>query len=383
MKIRCRRDKFVPLFTLISSFTATRDTRPALQNVKMVVNEQHLLLTAVGDGLGANGKLPINDGFIVEEGGEAILPAKLLRKILAETNDEEIELELNGSMLAVRGINFRYQLATWPAEDFPVVAPFDATSYHKIATKSLSEMIRRTSFATDVENSHYALGGVLFNFEEDRMSCVATDGRRMAYQMKSAELVREPRVEGIKEGRENEPVQEQGSKAIFPPKTLNLLERAASDAEEAWIAVKEAQAIIRLNNVEISTTLMEGRFPNWRVIMPEKNGKLHVDFIVGDLASAVRQAEIVATEKKPGVWFNFESGKVNIAAAGDEVGESSVDIPISYEGEKTSLRLDSRFLNDFLRCIPSSETLAFYFQPDKPALFETNDDYSYVVMPLT
>ena len=29
------------------------------------------------------------------------------------------------------------------------------------------------------------------------------------------------------------------------------------------------------------------------------------------------------------------------------------------------------------------ETVSFYFLADKPALFETSDGYSYVIMPLT
>lgn len=368
MKIRCRRDKFVPLFKLISSFTAVRDVRPALQNVKMVADANSVILTATDGSLGAQGELVVEDGFVVETAGEAILPTKLLNKIFSETHDDEFSLELSGTNICVRGANFRYQLATWSADDFPTVGKFDAVSYHRISTKSFCDMIRRTSFATDAENTHYALGGVLFNFESDVMIAVATDGRRLAYQKCAAESVGEHLSE---------------NKTILPPRTLRLLESAASSVDEVLIAVKEGQAIFKLGSVVVSTILMEGRFPNWRAIMPNKDDKHHVDFISGQLFSAVRQAEIVATEKKPGVWFNFEPGKVSVEAAGEEVGESTVDIPIAYEDEKTSLRLDSKFLTEFLRIISPEDTLAFYFKPDKPTLFETTDDYAYVVMPLT
>ncbi|KAA5549895.1 DNA polymerase III subunit beta, partial [Acinetobacter baumannii] len=80
--------------------------------------------------------------------------------------------------------------------------------------KSLGDLIRRTSFATDSENSHYSLGGVLFNFEQDRMSAVSTDGRRLAFQERSAESVRV--VESASEHLSE-------NKTIFPPKTLNLM----------------------------------------------------------------------------------------------------------------------------------------------------------------
>lgn len=368
MKIRCRREKFLPLFTLISSFTSTRDTRPSLQNVKMVADEKSVVLSATDSEIGAQGELSIEDGFVVESVGEVVLPAKRLRRILAETVDEEITLESNGAQLGVYGNNFRYQLSTWSAGDFPSIPLFDASAYHKIDTKLLAEMIRRTSFATDIENAHYALGGVLFNFGSDYITAVSTDGRRLAIQKRSAESVG---------GHASE------NKAIFPLRSLNLIERAVGEVDEALIAVSEGRAIIRLGNVVVSTILKEGRFPNWNAIVPDKSGKSRVDFLAGQLASAVRQAEIVVTEKKPGVWFHFGQGKANIAASGEEIGESNIELPIVYEGAKSSLRLDPRFLNEFLRSISPDETIAFYFQPDSPVLFETTDDYKYVVMPLT
>lgn len=368
MKIRCRRDKFLPLFSLTASFAAARDVRPALQNVKMIAADANVLLTATDGDVGARVEIPTGDGFAVEDAGEVILPAKLLRKILAETTTEEILLESEGTTLVVTGENFRYQLTTCEATDFPPVAAFDAEAYCKIPTKVFGEMIRRTTFAIDSENSHYALGGVLMNFVGDRVSAVSTDGRRLAFQEGVAESVGEHESE---------------NKTIFPPRTLNLIERAFGDVDEARVAVKEGQALIQIGAFVVSSTLIDGRFPNWRAIFPDKSGRKKVDFIAGPLASAVRQAEIVASDKKPGVWLNFEPGKVVVAAAGEEIGESSVQIPISYDGENTSLRLDSKFLSDFLRCVAPEETVSFYFLADKPALFETADGYSYVIMPLT
>ena len=42
------------------------------------------------------------------------------------------------------------------------------------------ELVRRTLFATDNESSRYALGGVLLEMTDTRITAVATDGRRLA-----------------------------------------------------------------------------------------------------------------------------------------------------------------------------------------------------------
>ncbi len=368
MKIRCRRDLFFSQFSLASAFASSRDVRPALQNVKAIVKGSQILLTATDGEIGARVEMEAAEGFVVEEEGEAILPARLLKKILAETKEDEVVFESEGTTLRVSGENFKFNLATCSPDDFPLVAPFAEESYHKISTKALGETIRRTTFATDSENTHYALGGVLFNFEADKIAAVATDGRRLAYQTAAAESVGGHLAE---------------NQTIFPPRTLKLIERALGYAEEALIVAGEGRAAIKVGPLVVSSVLMEGHFPNWRAILPDKSGKKRVDFIAGSLASAVRQADVVATEKKPGVFLNFEAGKVVVSAAGEEIGDSSVQIPIVYDDEEISLRFDSRFLNEFLSCVSADETVSFYFLADKPALFETADGYSYVVMPLT
>ena len=370
MKIRCQREKFLPLFSLVSSFCSTKDVRPALQNVKLIVDESKVTLMATDGEVGGRGEISVSDGFVVEQAGEAILPTKIFKRILAETTDAEFQLEVEGALLVVKGAHFRYQLNTLgETEKFPVVAPFSESTYFKVSSKSLCDLIRRTVFATDTNNSRYELRGVKFIFDEDRVSAVATDGRRLAYQFCACDVV------GATESTN-------GVEAIFPPRTLNLLERAASDVEFALISIKGAQAFIQLGSFVVSTTLMVGRFPDWKSIIPDKSGKRRVDFIAGELARAIRQAEIVATENKPGVWFNFTKGKVNVAAAGEATGESSVDIPIAYDGDDEKLRLDSRFLNDFFHAVGEEETVAFYFLQDYRTLFETTDAYQYVVMQL-
>lgn len=372
MKIRCQRSKFVPLFTLIANFASARDVRPVLQNVKLVANESGVLLMATDGEVGARGELPVDEAFVIERSGEAILPAKLLRKIFSETTDAEIMMELDGTRLTVKGQHFRYQLDTVDeADKFPSVGQFQEATYFKIPTQSFSRMVRRTVFATETNNSHYELRGVKFVFGADRTTAIATDGRRLAYQEYASESYQESPDEAFVE-----------KQAIFSTRALNLIDRSAGDAEHVLIAVRDAEALIRIGNIVVSTVLMSGRFPDWNAIIPDKSTKTRVDFIANELARAIRQAEIVATENKPGVWFKFETGKVFVTAAGEATGESSVELPIAYDGEAAQLRLDSRFLNEFFKEVPAEDAVAFYFLQDYRTLFETTDGYRYVVMQL-
>jgi DNA polymerase-3 subunit beta len=66
-----------------------------------------------------------------------------------------------------------------------------------------------------------------------------------------------------------------------------------------------------------------------------------------------------------------------------DVGESQVELPIAYEGPETVLRMDHRFVLDFLKVLDPEKSFRLYVvDADSAALFETDDGYSYVVMPL-
>ena len=374
MKIKCRRDKFVPLFSIISAFASGKDARLFLNNVKLSVDDSFVYMSATDGSVGGLGKLPVADGFVVEEPGEVVLPASLLKRILAETIDEEFTLETEGARILFKGNRCKYHLdAPADVEKFPTVEPFEEKTYFKIPAKSMCDLIRRTVFATDLDNTHYDLQCVKVIFESDRTLAVSTDGRRLAYQAIATESV------------VDDPQTNVETEALFLTRTLNLIERVVSavDAEYVLVAMKNSKsASIKIDSVEISTAVKEGKFPDWRSIFPDKSGRKRVDFLAGELSRAIRQAEIVATENKPGVRFLFTKGNVNIAAAGESTGESSVDLMIAYDDEESSLRLDSRFLNEFFRNVSAEENVAFYFGEDYRTMFETSDGYQYIVMQL-
>ena len=56
-----------------------------------------------------------------------------------------------------------------------------------VAAADLKKLIRRTIFATDVESTRYALGGVLVELTAESITMVGTDGRRLARMVAPAE----------------------------------------------------------------------------------------------------------------------------------------------------------------------------------------------------
>ena len=370
MKFTTERVAFSHAFQLVMTVAATRDVKPVMQNVKVKTESSgdgtHLILMATDGELGIRRIVTQCD---VAKPGEAILPAKRVRQILQEVTSENIDFSGDSQKLTIECGSSRFQLATQPTDEFPDVYPFEETAYHEVTAATFRELIKRTVFAIEPDSARYALGGVLLEVFEDKIVGCATDGRRLATQDISAESVGDHLAE---------------NGAIVPPRALTLLERAMSDESEAIkINMGPNRMLACSQDTTIFSRLIEGRFPKWRNIVPETKGRVSVPLPVGGFYSAIRQAAIVTSDKQPGVVFRFTDEKLVLEGQGAEIGESVIEMPISWQGQEHRVKLDPAFLIDYLRVLPSEKVIDMYVDDDGPVVFKTDDEYMYIVMPLT
>jgi DNA polymerase III subunit beta len=366
MKIKCNREKLAALFNLAVSVIPTRSPKPILMNVKLEVFGEKATLTATDLQVGIRADLT---DIEIETPGVIALPSKSVAAILRESSDEELTIESDGTSTLIHGAKSRFKLPTVDPAEFPSVPEFGFEAYHELSPKFFKETSRRTAFATDEESSRYALGGVLLEMEEESLTAVGTDGRRLACQKGPAKAVN---------GHETT------ASTVIPTRSLHLIERALSDQEETMkIAVDENSVTVQCGSVTIFSRLVEGRFPRWRDVFPDKDGMTEMSMIVGPLLAAARQASILTEREEPGVDYKLGNGVMELKSHGDSLGDSQVELPIPYEGDEVIVRLDPFFMMDFLRLLDLEQTFRFYFLDNETAvLFQTDDQYGYVIMPM-
>jgi DNA polymerase-3 subunit beta len=367
MKITCERDKILSAFQIAASVAPSRSPKPILQNVKLVVSENEAIFMATDMGLGIRIQVP---GIQVELPGAAMLPVGRFGSILRESTDAKLSVEADAQGTTVRGDRSEFKLPAENPDEFPEVAAFEEEKYHELPARLLRELIRRTLFATDTESSRYALGGVLLEFDSEKVISVGTDGRRLAKMEGPAQA-----IGGHATGE---------SMTIVPTHSMQLIERALTEADaEIQVAARNNDILIRTPRVTIYSRLVEGRFPKWREVLPQRTGAVQIELTVGPLHSALRQAAIVASEDSRGIDFTFGEGSLVLAASTAEVGQSRVEFPIPYDGASITVTMDHRFIADFLKVLDPEKTFTCEIEnADGPALFTTDDGYSYVVMPL-
>ncbi len=367
MKITCERDKILSAFQIAATVAPSRSPKPILQNVKLIVSESEAIFMATDMELGIRILVP---GIQAESPGTAMLPVARFGSILRESNDAQLHVEADSQGTTVRGDRSEFKLPSENPDEFPEVAAFGEDKYHQLPARLLRELIRRTLFATDTESSRYALGGVLLEFESDKVISVGTDGRRLAKMEGPAES-----VGGHSSGE---------SMTIVPTHSMQLIERALTEADaEIQVAARSNDVLIKTPNVTIYSRLVEGRFPKWREVLPKRTGAVQIELTVGPLYSALRQAAIVASEESRGIDFTFGDGSLVLSGATAEVGQSRVEFPIPYDGASITMTMDHRYVADFLKVLDPETTFTCEIENcDSAALFTTTDGYGYVVMPL-
>ena len=149
------------------------------------------------------------------------------------------------------------------------------------------------------------------------------------------------------------------------------------------ILVNKLHGLVQSERLTVYSRLVEGRFPKWRDVFPSEEGAQKIELPVGAFHSAVRQAAIVTSDESRGIDFQFGEGSVVLAAEAAEMGQSRIELPISYNGNPITIMLDPKYLGEFLRVIDPDKTFTLEVKDAKSAaVCRTDDGYEYVIMPM-
>ncbi len=360
MKFTVTRTDFLQALQTVLPAIASRSTLPVLSNVLLESHGQTLTLT------GSDMKLTIRASVpaVVAEEGATTLDAKRLLPIVREMPGAEIEItsdERHSATLVSDAVRFR--LNGISAEDFPVAPKLEGAVSCTLDRRALRGMLQRTVYATSKDLSREVLSGVLIEISESRVTAVATDGRRLAMV--------EQEVEG---GRHEASV-------LVPARTasemINILE---GDGNVVLMAVGKQMAV-DCGNVMLFSSQVEGKFPNYRQVVPKRTGT-RVTLSREGFLNALRRVSLVTSETSNSVQLRFSEGQMEVFCESADVGEAREVVPVKYSGPAISIPFNPDFLMDPLKTLVSDEVYFEISDVDTPGVLKADEAFLYVIMPL-
>lgn len=356
-------DLLKPLQT-VTGVVERRNTIPILSNVliERAEGQLHFLASDNEIQIRTTSALP-GDNFRITTS------ARKLQDILrAMPETASVSLDYQDTHLTVRSGKSRFNLQTLLADDFPCLGvEEEALATFTMPQHQLHQLLSLVQYSIATQDIRYYLNGLFIQTKAEKCCFVATDGHRLAYT--STVL-----AEAIPD-----------SELILPRKTVTELYKLLSVNENSAVTIKlfAKQALFELDNIQIISKIIDGKFPNYNDAIPLDNDKI---FLVNrlDLLHALQRAAILANEKDRSVEIILKPNLLLIVCANNEQEKAEEELEIAYQGEELTIHFNINYLLDLLNN-SSEDTLQLALSENRnPALFVVpgNPNFKYVVMPL-
>jgi DNA polymerase-3 subunit beta len=163
-----------------------------------------------------------------------------------------------------------------------------------------------------------------------------------------------------------------------------LLRACSSRSGEVLMRMTLNDVIFDFGDCQLVTRMVEGRYPNWRQVLPKVDQASDVNFIVGPLLTAVRQAAIATGPDSKGIDFTFSPNLLKLEAETADIGASTVELICDCDvPSPVTLKLDHTFVREFLSVLNLDNPCLWKIGgPNAAVLVSTDDGYRYVIMPM-
>nr|WP_319553397.1 DNA polymerase III subunit beta [uncultured Vibrio sp.] len=364
MKFTIERSHLIKPLQQVSGALGGRPTLPILGNLLLKVEENVLSMTATDLEVELVSKVTLEGDF---EAGSITVPSRKFLDICRGLPDDAIiTFVLEGDRVQVRSGRSRFSLATLPANDFPNIEDWQSEVEVSLIQADLRTLIDKTQFSMANQDVRYYLNGMLFEIDGTILRSVATDGHRMA--VSQTELGADFAQKQI----------------IVPRKGVQELVKLM-DAPEQPVVLQIGNSNVRaeVNNFIFTSKLVDGRFPDYRRVLPQNTNKTLIASC-DELRQAFSRAAILSNEKFRGVRVNLADTEMRITANNPEQEEAEEMLDVSFEGEPIEIGFNVSYVLDVLNTLRCESVRVSMSDANASALIENADDDSamYVVMPI-
>lgn len=366
MEIKILQEKLAKALNTVSRVAGgARATLPILNNVLIRVDDNKVTLTTTNLDMAVVSYLPSSQS----KNGVITAPARLMAEFVGNLpKGEVVEIAVTGDKVTIKAGEYTSTINGTPADDFPELPEIDESKVVKfqMGVEEFKAGLSQVMIAASNDTTRPALTGVYFNTFEGSLYLAATDGYRLA-ERKFIEKVSSEVM------------------AIVPASSLQEVLRSLSDdVTEIELLFDETQVRFRLGEIEITSKLIDGSFPDYRQLIPQQT-EISLDLKRDELTRITKLAALFAKEVGGSIVCesSIERKNFSVASVANELGENSsaVSTEVEVDGKVT---LNSRFLLDALNVLDNNEIEFGFSNKLDPVVLRGKKDknYIHIIMPL-
>lgn len=358
---------------LLQGVVERRTTHQILGNVLLEARELRLTLTATD--LDTTFVSEIEAASLKSPGAVTVPARRLYDVVRGLPAGAEIGLKVlenHHVVISCKDPKLRIRLNGLPATDYPTRPEAKDGPTLVLSFAALRRMVEKVRFAVSTEEMRLQLQGALLKPKAGGLAeMVATDGHRLA-------LVE---VEGVKADAGFDGV-------LVTKKILDELGKLDAPADTPVSIVRGTNHIaFRVGSRRLYAKLDERRFPDYEKVISKENDK-RATVSREDLLSAVRRIGLLSGDRTKAVSLGFGPGQLLVSSESQDVGDGSQELAASFEQTPLTLRLNARYLEQFLEAAETKEVQLFVKDEQAQCQGRPGEPvpgirtYLYVVMPM-
>ncbi len=362
MKLVVTQENLAKALQVVGRVASGKTPLPILSNILFRTDENRLLLAAT------NLEIAISQhiGGKIEQEGAITVPARLMSEFISNLPKGNVTLEAEGTKLHIKSGTYESTIHGMAPDEFPALPDITAQETMTVPVAIMKRAIQQTVLVASNDDTRPVLTGVYCHTHEGSLYFAATDGYRLAERLINKT--------------------EQTIDAIIPAQTLqDVLRVVNDDSNDITLIFDENQVRILVDDIEITSRLIDGVFPDYRQLIPATTD-IEVTVAKDEFGRITKIASLFARESGGSVTLNAkqEEQKLSIHSVASQLGEntSEAEAQVNADGQVT---LNSRYLLEALGCIDSPKLRFSFSGKLSPCVLTTADkerDYKHIIMPL-
>jgi DNA polymerase-3 subunit beta len=377
--IKANRDAILRPLQIVAGIIERRHTQPILANVLIKREGTSVSFT------GSDSEIQIRTTAELAAPGVSqpdpaemtttVAARKLLDILRSMPDDGQVTVSHNARKLSLSAGKSRFTLQTLSAESYPTATLVEAGLVQfSLPQATLKYLFNQVFYAMAQQDIRFYLNGLLVVVDGQHITVVATDAHRLAVATRACESL-----------TSEQPHRE----VILPRKAVMELQRLLADTDElVSIEVAVNQARFQFIDdkeaaIELVTKLVEGKFPDWRRVIPQ-NHQRRVTIGRDSFTRALNRVAILTGEKFRAVQFKLSSGALKIQAQNSDQEEATDELEVDYSDEELDVGFNVSYLLDCLNNLKSEQVVLHFGESGSSALLTVPgiDGFQYVVMPV-
>ena len=369
MQFIVKRDILLKSLNFVQGVVEKKNTLPILSNVLLQLKNNKLSIVATD--LDIIFYDEISEVKITEEGSTTTSAAVLydiLRKI---SSNSELNFNLKSeNKLNLKSENVDFNLLCLPTDNFPTFADEFESQEIPLNNSRFLKILNKTRISISSDDTRHYLNGVFLHLTEAHgrnfLTGVATDSHRLSSS--SLEIDNNTNFNPL----------------ILPRKTVfQLCSLLSETSDQLSMQVSDNKIKFILGNVKLISKVIDGKFPDYKKVVPTTNDKTLM-VSSKDFISSIERVASVSLDRKEGVKLVINKDNIQLSVNSANSGEGNEKIKADFSSENLNISFNSKYLIDIASEVEDKNLKINLKDSVSPVLIEDMSDKNsyYVIMPM-